>query len=245
MAVRSAIRPAPAAVADGHARGATGGRPAGDLGDRAGVAERVSVARCAARLWAVQDPVQPVRALGAEGCLGARVRGACGGRRPARDADAGCDPRQGASVGGGRKRGAQQQAIGRSRGGRTTKIHAAVDEAGRPRRLIVRPGHRGDAPVGAALVADLRPARCLADTAYDSDALRAWLRHRGCQPVIPNHPPRKRQHPFDKTAYRARNVIERTFCRLKDWRRVATRYDKLAHNYLASVALAAIVIYWL
>ena len=50
---------------------------------------------------------------------------------------------------------------------------------------------------------------------------------------------------FDKVAYRARNVIERTCCRLKDWRRIATRYDKLAHNYLASVALAAIVLYWL
>ena len=99
--------------------------------------------------------------------------------------------------------------------------------------------------VGAALVADLTPARCLADTAYDSDALRAWLRHRGCQPVIPNNPTRKRKHPFDKAAYRTRNVIERTFCRLKDWRRVATRYDKLAHNYLASVALAALVLYWL
>ena len=99
--------------------------------------------------------------------------------------------------------------------------------------------------VGTALVADLTPARCLADTAYDSDALRAWLRRRGCQPVIPNNPTRKRKHPFDKIAYRARNVIERTFCRLKDWRRVATRYDKLAHNYLATVALATIVLYWL
>ena len=192
-----------------------------------------------------QDVVQPVRALGAEGGLGARLHGTGHGRRPARDAGARCDLRQGASVGGGRKRGAQQQAIGRSRGGRTTKIHAAVDEAGRPRRLIIGPGHRGDAPVGAALVATLRPARCLADTAYDSDALRAWLETRGCQPVIPNNPTRKRKHPFDKTAYRTRNIIERTFCRLKDWRRIATRYDKLAYNYLAAVALAAIVIYWL
>ncbi len=130
-------------------------------------------------------------------------------------------------------------------GGRTTKIHAAVDEAGRPRRLILGPGHRGDVLVGMARVAALTPARCLADTAYDSDALRAWLRRRGCQPVIPNNPTRKRQHPFDKTAYRARNVIERTFCRLKDWRRVTTRYDQLAHNYLATVALAALVLYWL
>ena len=204
----------------------------------------MSVARCAARLWAVQDVVQPVRALGAEGGLGARLHGTGHGRRPARDADAQCDLRQGASVGGGRKRGAQPQAIGRSRGGRTTKIPAAVDEAGRPRRLIIGPGQRGDAPVGAALVATLRPARCLADTASDRDALRAWLETRGCQPGIPNNPTRKRKHPFDKTAYRARNIIERTFCRLKDWRRIATRYDKLAYNSLAAVALAAIVIYW-
>ena len=160
-------------------------------------------------------------------------------------AGAGFDSRQGASVGGRRKRGAQHQAIGRSRGGRTTKVHAAVDEAGRPRRLIIGPGHRGDAPVAVALVAALTPKRCLADTAYDSDALRAWLWSRGCQPVIPNNPTRKRHHPFDPAPSRARNVIERTFCRLKDWRRVATRYDKLAQNYRATVTLAAIILFWL
>ena len=134
--------------------------------------------------------------------------------------------------------------IGRARGGRSPKIPAAVAEAGRPRRLILGPGPRGDILVGMARVAALTPARCLADTASDSDALRAWLRHRGCQPVIPTHPTRKRQHPVDTIAYRARNVIERTFCRLKDWRRVTTRYDQLAHNYLATVALAALVLYW-
>ncbi len=100
-------------------------------------------------------------------------------------------------------------------------------------------------PVATALVADLTPARCLADTAYDSDAFRAWLWRRGCQPVIPNNPTRKRHHPFDPVAYQERNVIERTFCRLKDWRRVATRYDKLAQNYQATVTLAAILLYWL
>ena len=94
-------------------------------------------------------------------------------------------------------------------------------------------------------MATLTPKRCLADTAYDSDALRAWLWSRGCQPVIPNNPTRKRKHPFDPVAYQERNVIERTFCRLKDWRRVATRYDKLAQNYRATVTLAAIILYWL
>ena len=100
-------------------------------------------------------------------------------------------------------------------------------------------------PVAPALVAALTPQRCLADTAYDSDAFRAWLWRRGCQPIIPNNPTRKRLHPFDPVAYQERNVIERTFCRLKDWRRVATRYDKLAQNYRATVTLAAIFLYWL
>jgi transposase len=67
-----------------------------------------------------------------------------------------------------------------------------------------------------------------ADAAYDSDGLRRFLLERGTVPVIPNNPTRKRHHPFDETAYRQRNLIERMFCRLKDWRRIATRYDKLA-----------------
>ena len=93
-------------------------------------------------------------------------------------------------------------------------------------------------------MAPLPPKRCLADTAYDSEALRAWLGHRGGQPVIPNNPPRKRQHPYDPVAYQERNVIERPCCRLKDWRRVATRSDKLAQNYRATVTLAAILLFW-
>jgi putative transposase len=63
--------------------------------------------------------------------------------------------------------------------------------------------------------------------------------------VIPNNPTRKRAHPFDARAYRRRNVIERTFSRLKDFRRIATRYDKLASSFLAAVAIAPIVSYWL
>lgn len=91
----------------------------------------------------------------------------------------------------------------------------------------------------------MAPGRCLADAAYDSDALRQMLIERGTSPVIPNNPTRKRKHPFDKTAYRQRNVIERTFSRLKDFRRIATRYDKLAINFFAAVIIASIVSYWL
>lgn len=67
-----------------------------------------------------------------------------------------------------------------------------------------------------------------ADRSYDSDALRRLLIARGTTPVIPNGPRRKNLHPFDRTAYKRRNLVERAFCRIKDFRRVATRYDKLA-----------------
>lgn len=88
------------------------------------------------------------------------------------------------------------------------------------------------------------PEKLLADAAYDSNGLRAFLAERGTLPIIPNNPTRKRLHPFDRAAYRARNAIERTFGRLKDWRRVHTRYDKLARNFASAVAIAALLICW-
>lgn len=85
----------------------------------------------------------------------------------------------------------------------------------------------------------------LADKAYDGDDLRADIIERGARPVIPNKSNRVHLYHFDKRAYKGRNVIERCFCRLKDFRRIATRYDKLARNFLAAVHLAAIVAYWI
>jgi transposase len=108
------------------------------------------------------------------------------------------------------------------------------------------PGQRGDVRVAVPLLTSLPPARlCIGDAAYDSDGLRQFLIERGTQPVIPNNPTRKRFHPFDADAYKQRNLIERMFCRLKDWRRIATRYDKLITNFAAAVALAAIVTWWI
>jgi transposase len=144
------------------------------------------------------------------------------------------------------KRGADEQAIGRSRGGRTTKIHAVVDNEGRIVAFNLTPGQQGDVRSAAGLIASLPAAMTLlADAAYDSDAFRALLTERRTTPVIKQNPTRKRLYPFNKDTYKRRNVIKRAFSRLKDWRRVATRYDKLARNFRFTVALASILIWWI
>ena len=88
------------------------------------------------------------------------------------------------------------------------------------------------------------PKRLLADRAYDADSLRNWLKARRVKPVIPSSRARTVPYPYNRRAYCRRNVIERLFCRLKNWRRIATRYDRLANNYLAGVALVAAVTEW-
>ena len=111
--------------------------------------------------------------------------------------------------------------------------------------FALTPGQRGDAPPAHALLAALPPpAFCLADAAYDSDHLRGFMRERGTEPVIPNNPTRKRIQPFDRTRYKQRNLIERTVGRLEDWRRIHTRYDKLARNFASAVAIAAMLHGW-
>ena len=98
-------------------------------------------------------------------------------------------------------------------------------------------------PVPALLVPPA--AELVADKGYDSKALRDWLAERGATAVIPPRKNRKVQYHYDKTVYRQRNIIERMFCRLKDWRRIATRFDRNIRNFIAAIALAAAVIWWL
>ena len=88
-------------------------------------------------------------------------------------------------------------------------------------------------------------AELVADKGYDSKALREWLEERGTQPVIPPRSNRKTQYDYDKAIYKQRNVIERMFCRLKDWRRIATRFDRNLKNFIGAIAIAAAVIWWL
>lgn len=141
--------------------------------------------------------------------------------------------------------GAAEQDIGRSRGGRTTKVHAVADGAGRLVAFDLTPGNRGDVRAARALLEPLpKAAYVLADAAYDSDALRRFLVGRGAMPVIQLNKTRKRLPPFDAEVYKQRNLIERAFSHLKDWRRVATRYDKLSRNFKATVTLAMLMIWW-
>jgi transposase len=154
--------------------------------------------------------------------------------------------RQGSPFGDGRKRGAFVQALGYSRGGRTSKLHALTDEKGRPRVLLLTPGNINDITVARALLARAGPLRRLiADRGYDANHLRHLLAERQIEAVIPSTTSRAHPIPYNATAYKDRNRIERMWCRIKDWRRVATRYDKLAHNYLSSAYLAATLTYWL
>jgi transposase len=153
---------------------------------------------------------------------------------------------QGAPFGRWRKRGAFEEAIGRSRGGRTTTIHALTDEIGRPRALRIAPGNVHDVMMAAELLSSMEPLkRLIADKAYDTNQLRNLLTQMGIEAVIPSTGRRKVLIPHDREAYRQRNLIERMFARLKDFRRVATRYDKLARNFLAGVLIAAILLWWL
>ena len=87
--------------------------------------------------------------------------------------------------------------------------------------------------------------RLIADRGYDSDGYRDALRHRGIEPCIPPRRNRKQPIAYDQALYRQRHKIENMFAKLKDWRRIAMRYDRCAHNFMAAIALAAIMIFWL
>ncbi len=153
--------------------------------------------------------------------------------------------REGTPRFGWRQRGAAAQAIGRSRGGRTTKIHAICDRIGRPLVFALSPGNVADITVAPELLATApTSAMFLADQGYDARAFRHSLVARGALAVIPNNPTRKHPHPFDPQPYRMRNAVERMFCQIKDWRRIATRYDKLARNFASAIALVAAILWW-
>lgn len=157
-------------------------------------------------------------------------------------------------------------AIGRSRGGLTTKNHLVSDGKGRALAFILTPGQTADTSMLTATLEEIRvpgaagrprsrPDRVIADKCYPSRANRAWLRQRGIASTIPErddqiaHRRKKPGRPIDfgdqqRERYHGRNVVERCFNKLKQWRGIAMRSDKIARNYHASLCLAA-TLHWL
>jgi len=122
----------------------------------------------------------------------------------------------------------------------TSKIHVVVDERGLPVRLALTAGQASDKATAPGLLQGLPAASVvIADRGYDWQHLIDLVGQRGGQAHIPTQRDRKVQRSVDPSLYRQRNLVERFFCKLKHFRRVATRYDKLARNFLAAVALAS------
>ena len=112
--------------------------------------------------------------------------------------------------------------------------------------ILLTTGAAHDRPVAERIIRRVKPSkRMLGDKAYDSAELREDLHERGTKPVVPNRCNRKQPFSFSKRLYKLRWRIESAFNRLKDFRRIATRYDRLARNYLASVCLAAALVWWI
>jgi transposase len=111
-------------------------------------------------------------------------------------------------------------------------------------RFALTAGQKGDAPQALPLIEGLPAEAVMADTAYDSDAIRQAIAERGAVAAIPNNPSRASKYPLDKHLYAQRHLVECCFSKLKQFRRVATRFEKTARNYLAVVTIAAIVL-WL
>lgn len=112
--------------------------------------------------------------------------------------------------------------------------------------FVLTPGNTADCTVAETCVSLLPGVtELVADKGYDTDAFRSFLKENRIKPVIPGKSNRNKRIRYDKQAYKDRNVVERCFCRLKDWRRIATRYDKLARNFLSALCLVAMLAYWL
>ena len=120
------------------------------------------------------------------------------------------------------------------------------DGQGRPLVMLLSEGQMSDFKGAALMIDDLPPAKVLlGDKGYDADWFRDALAKRGIEACIPSKSNRKEPIPHDKALYRERHKIENTFGRIKDWRRIHTRYDRCAHTFMSAICIAATVIFWL
>lgn len=205
-----------------------------------GRADRRAVARPSDRKRQLEQRVPALQPLVTPGRLAAAVRGARR-RSRLRVPDHRFHHRSGAPACGRRKRGAQNQAIGRSRGGLTSKIHLAVDGLGNPLTFSLTPGQTHDITQATALL-DGPAAFVIADKAYDAGWLIEFIEAQSAVPVIP---PRKcsPSRDYDKHLYKERHLVECCINKLKQFRRLATRYEKTACNFLSIVFIAAMTIW--
>jgi transposase len=132
--------------------------------------------------------------------------------------------------------------LGRSRGGFGTKVHAAVSGLGLPVKLVLTPGQAADVTQAEALIEGAPFEVVIADRGYDSQAVVDAVEAKGGEAVIPTQKNRKVQREIDRERYKDRNLAERFWARVKQYRRVATRYEKTARNFLALVHVASIMI---
>jgi len=220
-------------------RPTTAGRSQGSQWHLLRFADRHAVARPAGALRSLHDGVQSLQSLGQSGHLGPDIRG-LGGKVAAITATDRLFDHPRPPTRRRWKKGGPDNAIGRSRGGLSTKINAVVDQAGMPVRIVLSQGQSSDKTVAPTVLEGLAPDRDLiADRGYDARALVDLVESRGGRAHIPTCRDRKVQRSVDPALYRQRNLIERFFNKLKHFRRVATRYDKTARNFLAAVLLAA------
>ena len=137
-----------------------------------------------------------------------------------------------------------KEAMGRSRGGLSTKIHAAVDGLGNPIRLLLTPGQCSEIKQADTLIEGLTPGYVIADKGYDANAFIATIEAYHATPVIPPRCSRKVARAYDTHLYKERNLVERLFQKLKNYRRIAMRFDRLALTYLAMLPLVSTIL-WL
>jgi transposase len=136
------------------------------------------------------------------------------------------------------------QSLGRSRGGFSTKIHLATDALGNALRFILTGGERNDITQAESLVKDLYADYVIADKGYDAEPFVLKLKERNSEVVIPSRSNHKVQRKIDEHLYKERHLIENQIGKLKHFRRVFSRFDKLAKNYLSFIYLASTVV-WL
>ncbi len=193
-----------------------------------------------ARIRRVDDGLQSLEPLEPAGHLDPHLGGADGGRLDRGDGPDRQQLHQGPPLCRWRKRVARANAIGISRGGRTTKIHALVDVIGRSLCLVLTPGSTSDVKGADLLIGEsVGMKRVIADRSYDANRITAALREQGTTPAIPGRRNRKRPILYDERRYKNRWRVAAMVCRLKDFSRIATSYDKLARNFLSAFSLAA------